>query len=524
MTKRWLLLRVVLKGMFSSMLKVIDKLIDSLTMYRLLLYYLTGLLVAAIGLSVFGDLHYKPLYIALSAAILLGACWIINKVFAYIFKAPVNPESSLITALILALIISPDPTGFNILFLLAASGLAIASKYLITFRGKHIFNPAAVAVVLTALGPRQTASWWVGTAAMLPFVLIGGLLIMRKIRRERMIMSFFVATTLSTAFYSIISKVSLTSSLHNMVLSSSIFFLGFVMLTEPLTSPSTAKKQTWYAVIVGFLLPPQVHLFNYYTTPELALIIGNAFSYLVSPKTKLFPTLKQKIKIAADTADFIFNPNQKFAYQPGQYLEWTLPHDKSDSRGSRRYFTLASSPTEPDLRIGIKFYDKSSSFKEALLDADEDTPIVAAQLAGDFVMPKNPSKKLVFIAGGIGITPFRSMVKYLIDKDEKRTVTLLYSARTEESLAYRSVFEVAQARLGIKTIYTITDPKAKLTDSNAIPGTITGELIEQSVPDYLERVFYVSGTHPMVEAMQRILSDLGVSKSNIKIDFFPGYA
>ena len=103
--------------MFSSMLKVIDKLIDSLTMYRLLLYYLTGLLVAAIGLSVFGDLHYKPLYIALSAAILLGACWIINKVFAYIFKAPVNPESSLITALILALIISPDPTGFNILFL-----------------------------------------------------------------------------------------------------------------------------------------------------------------------------------------------------------------------------------------------------------------------------------------------------------------------------------------------------------------------------------------------------------------------
>src|SRR5665213_184063 len=199
------------------MLRSIDKLIDSITMYRLLLYYLIALLAIAIGLSAFGDLHYKPLYIAISATILLAACWIINKVFSYIFDAPINPESSLITALILALIITPTPTGFNILFLLAVSGLAMASKYLITIRGKHIFNPAAVAVVLTALGPKQTASWWVGTAAMLPFVLIGGLLIMRKIRRERMIMSFFIATTLSTVFYSIISRVSVARSLHNMI-------------------------------------------------------------------------------------------------------------------------------------------------------------------------------------------------------------------------------------------------------------------------------------------------------------------
>ncbi|HUD05301.1 MAG TPA: RnfABCDGE type electron transport complex subunit D [Candidatus Saccharimonadales bacterium] len=506
------------------MLKTIDKFIDSITMYRLLLYYLIALIIAAICLSAFGDLHYKPLYIAISAIILVAACWIINKVFSYIFDAPINPESSLITALILALIISPNPTGFNILFLLAASGLAMASKYLITIRDKHIFNPAAIAVVLTALGPRQTASWWVGTAVMLPFVLIGGLLIMRKVRRERMIMSFFVATTLSTVFYSIISKVSVASSLHNMILSSAIFFLGFVMLTEPLTSPPTAKKQTWYAVIVGFLLPPQVHIFNYYTTPELALIIGNAFSYLVSPKTKLFPILKQKIKIATDTADFVFSPDRKLAYEPGQYLEWTLQHDKTDSRGSRRFFTLASSPTEPDLRIGIKFYDKGSSFKGALLDANEDTLIVASQLAGDFVMPKDHAKKLVFIAGGIGITPFRSMVKYLVDKNDRRTVTLFYSARTEEDLAYKRVFEEARVRLAINTIYTISDNGAKITDPNAIPGTINGELIKRSVPDYLERVFYISGTHSMVEAMQEILSDLGVSKSNIKIDFFPGYA
>jgi len=296
------------------------------------------------------------------------------------------------------------------------------------------------------------------------------------------------------------------------------------MLSEPLTSPPTAKKQAWYGAIVGFLLPPQVHLFSFYTTPELALIVGNVFSYLVSPKTKLFPILKQKLKIAANSADFIFNPGQKFAYEPGQYLEWTLQHNKTDSRGSRRYFTLASSPTEPDLRIGVKFYDKSSSFKEALLDADEDTLIVASQLAGDFVMPKDPSKKLVFIAGGIGVTPYRSMVKYLLDTGESRTITLLYSARTPGDFAYRDVFEQARKQIGLNAIYVTTDDQATSPEANTRMGTIDSQMIKNEVPDFIERVFYISGPQAMVAAMKNQLTTLGVPAHQIKVDYFPGYA
>ncbi len=507
------------------MLKALDKLIDSITMYRLLLYYLIALLAIAATLSAFGDLHYKPLYIVISSLILVGACWIINKVFSYIFDAPTNPESSLITALILALIITPNPTGYGILFLLAASGLAMGSKYLLTIREKHIFNPAAIAVVLTAFGPRQTASWWIGTAYMLPFVLAGGILIMRKIRHEQMVLSFFGAVFFSTILYSVLTKASVMSNLHNMILSSAVFFLGFVMLTEPLTSPTTAKKQTWYAVLVGCLLPPQVHVLNFYSSPELALVAGNVFSYLVSPKTKLFMRLKQKSKTATYSADFVFSPQRKFKYRPGQYMEWTLAHQKNDSRGSRRYFTLASSPTEPDLRIGVKFYDKSSSYKNALLDMDKDTYIVASQLAGDFVMPKDPAKKLVFIAGGIGITPFRSMVKYLTDKNDSRAVTLLYSVRNEADIAYKNIFEEARNAIGVNTIYNVTDRDATISDgSHTIAGYINGGLIKQAVPDYADRVFYISGTHSMVSAMRHILRELGVSHHNIKVDFFPGYA
>ncbi len=506
------------------MLKYLDSLIDRITMYRLLEYYLGALLLGAFGLSLFGDLKFKPLYILISTLILLIACWTINKVLASIFQAPTNSESTIITALILALIITPEPTGFNILFLLAASGLAMASKYILTINKKHIFNPAAVAVALTAIGPRQTASWWVGTATMLPLVLIGGIIITRKIRRSRMVLSFFGASALATAIYSITSKISVTTGLHDLIFNSSMFFLGFVMLTEPLTSPPTSAKQSWYGAIVGFLLPPQVHIFKFFSSPELALLVGNLFSYIVSPKTKLFPVLKEKIKIATNTADFVFSSSRKFAYQPGQYMEWTLPHKKTDSRGSRRVFTLASSPTEDDVRIGVKFYENGSSFKEALIDMGEDTPIVASQIAGDFIMPKDQDQKLVFIAGGIGITPFRSMIKYLIDKKEYRDITLLYSARSEKEIAYKKIFDQARNILGLKSIYLITDGKIISPEPNYRSGMVTANLISSEIPDYLDRVFYISGTHPMVVAMQEILSNLGVPRHNIKIDFFPGYA
>ena len=506
------------------MFKAIDAWIDGVTMYKLLLYYLAALILIAIGLSAFGDLHYKPLYIAISTLILVAACWVTNEVFSYIFKAPTNSESSILTALILALIITPNPTGFGITFLLAVSGLAMASKYLLAINKKHLFNPAAIAVALTALGPRQSASWWIGTSVMLPFVLAGGVLITRKIRRTDMVLSFFASTLAATVFYALLAKTSVATSLHSMIFGSSVFFLGFVMLTEPLTSPSTSKKQVWYAALVGFLLPPQAHFFKFYSSPELALLVGNAFSYVVSSKTKLFPVLKEKVRIATNSVDFVFAPDRKLKYAPGQYMEWTLPHNKTDARGNRRYFTLASSPTEPDIRIGVKFYENGSSFKEAMLDMDQDTPIVAAQIAGDFVLPKNQKQKIVFIAGGIGVTPFRSMVKYLTDKNEPRSATLLYSARTEADIAYRSLFDEARQAIGLKTLYMLTDDRAAVSSPNTRQGRFTAELIQEAVPDYSERLFYISGTRPMVTAVQTMLHSLGVNKSQIKVDFFSGYA
>ncbi|TIP56005.1 MAG: hypothetical protein E5X68_35440, partial [Mesorhizobium sp.] len=90
----------------------------------------------------------------------------------------------------------------------------------------------------------------------------------------------------------------------------------------------------------------------FYFTPELALLTGNLFAYAVSPKGRFVLTLERIEQTAVDTYDFVFKSQRKLAFQAGQYLEWTLGLDRPDNRGNRRYFTVASSPTEQSVRLG----------------------------------------------------------------------------------------------------------------------------------------------------------------------------
>ena len=506
------------------MLKAIDEYLDRITMYRLLLYYLIALLLVAVGLSAGGVLHYSALTVAGFAIYLTAVCWIVNQVFARFLDVPINSDSTYITALILALIISPTFNQDNFTFITAAAGLAIASKYLITIRKKHIFNPAAIAVALTAIGPQQSASWWVGNSAMMPFVVIGGILLVRRIRRGAMVTSFLARALATTVISAILRHISVSSALHQTIFSSALLFLAFVMLTEPLTSPTTRKYQIWYGILTGFLFPPQVHIGSLYSTPERALSIGNIFAYIVNPKVKLFPALIRKIRITRDSMDFVFAPERQFAYEPGQYMEFTLPHDHIDSRGQRRYFTLASSPTEQNMRIGVKFYKQGSSFKQAMLGMDERTPVVAANLGGDFVLPRDRTRKIVLIAGGIGVTPYRSMIKYMLDKNEQRPLTLLYAANTAEDIAYTDVFEEARQRLDVKSVYVLSKSDTALPDARFRAGYVSAELLQAEVPNYHECLFYISGPHAMVTNVEAALKTLGVHRHNIKTDFFSGYA
>jgi ferredoxin-NADP reductase/Na+-translocating ferredoxin:NAD+ oxidoreductase RnfD subunit len=496
------------------MLNLIDRFLNKITMYRLVLYYLM-LLVAIAGIfGAFGMLPYRPLAILFSAVFAVIVAWVANGILAALFKVQANVESVFITALILALIITPgSPTNIaTISFLAWASVLAMASKYVLAINKKHIFNPAAIAVVITAFALNQQASWWIGgNIPMMAFVVIGGLLILRKLQRFDLAFAFFCFALLSDVITHTASDPLTT--IQKALLHTPLFFFTSIMITEPLTTPPTRPWRIAYGALVGALFSPFIHVGSIYSTPELALVVGNVFSYAVSPKGKYVLKLKEKKKITPDIYDFVFETPGKITFKPGQYLEWTLGHASPDTRGNRRYFTIASSPTENMIRLGVKFYEPSSTFKKRLLELKPGETIMAGQLAGDFTLPTDTTKKLAFIAGGIGITPFRSMVKDLMDRNEKRDAILLYSNKTAEDIAYRELFDDAAQKIGLVTSYIVTSK-----------GRVTPEIIQDEISDYKERIFYISGTRTMTTNFNDMLIDLGVPRNQIKIDFFPGFA
>ena len=502
----------------------IDNLLNKITMYRLVLYVLGVLAAIATIFGALQILPYDPISLLFSIAVLVAVSWLTNKIFADAFHTQTNIESTYITALILALIIAPvaprDLTGIS--FLIWAAIWATASKYILAVNKKHLFNPAAFAVALTALTINQSATWWIGgNVPMMAFVIIGGLLIVRKIRRGDLMLAFFSAAIISILAGSLGENPLVT--IEKAALHAPLFFFAFVMLTEPLTTPPTRGKRIAYGAFVGVLFAPWIHVGSLYSTPELALLAGNVLAYILSPKAKYILKLKRIEKIGDGMYDFVFmKPPLKF--DPGQYLEWTLGHDRTDSRGNRRYFTIASSPTEPNLRLGIKFYEKPSSFKKKMLELAPGDEIMSGQLAGDFILPRDKKKELVFIAGGIGITPFRSMVKYLSDHGEKRSIVLFYSNKTEDEIAYRDVWDDAAQTIGLKTIYALTRADKTPLKNDEHQGRIDGELIRREVLDYRDRMFYISGTHAMVVSTEATLHSMGVPRSQIKTDFFPGFA
>ncbi len=509
--------------MLNALLKPVDNFLNAITMYRLVFYYLIFLIGISILFSAVGILHYNPLAILFSTVFLTVGCFVTNMIFSFVFEAPTNVESVYISAFILALIITPLRSSHDLLFVGWAAVLSMSVKYILAIHKKHIFNPVAIAVVLTAFGIGASATWWVGNAVLLPFVIIGGILIVRKIRRSDLVAAYLAASFSSVLFFSFLKQNDLFVTIQKTIFETPIFFFASIMITEPLTTPPTKKLHIFYGALVGFLYAPQIHLGTIYSTPELALVIGNIFSYLVSPKQKLMLKLKEKIDTGKDLVDFIFEPKQKLAFVPGQYMEWTLPHAHVDSRGNRRYFTLASSPTENTLRLGVKFYPNSSSYKKAMLAMDAQNTIVGAQLAGDFVLPKNPQQKLAFIAGGIGITPFRSIIKYLIDTQQTRDMILFYANKTADEIVYTDVFEDAQEQIGLRTVYTLTDPAQVPQNWQGEVGRIDEKMIIKYVPDYMERIFYLSGPHAMVTWYEDVLHRMNVPASHIKIDFFPGF-
>ncbi len=504
-------------------MRFIDSLLNRTAMYRLVLYCLTFLTVVSLTLSITGVLSYGIVSLLLSLVIVLAVCWSINALLSFLWKVPANVESSYITAYILFFLFSPVMTVNDGVVLAAASAIAIGSKYVIGVRGKHLFNPAAFAAVVIALTQAGAAIWWIGTVWMLPFTLVAGLLIVRKIRKFALFLSCIVASYATVVILGIVNGMGIWESLVQHTFSWPIIFFASVMVTEPITMPPRRHQQMLYGAVIGVFSSWPIVLGPVYSTPELVLVLCNLYSAAVGMHRRLTLTLKEKYLIARETWEYVFDVHPPVDFLPGQYLEWTLPHSPSDDRGNRRYFTVASSPTEKVIRLGVRVGDKISSYKKKLKDLQPGDTLLAGQMAGDFVLPKNPQQKLVFMAGGIGMTPFSSMLRYLIDIGEIRDIILFYGNRTPEDIAYGDLIAKAEKNLGMRTVHVLSPSPNLPAPPNSIP-EVTAEAVKHHVPDYAERMFYLSGPSGMVDAYKDLLTGMGVHRSHIVTDYFPGFA
>ncbi len=498
----------------------LDRVTGAVTMYRLVLLSLATISVVALVLSLFGALPYSPLAVVVTAVVAGGATFLSNALFALLFRAKPHVESSFITGALLFLLFSPSLDPLQLLGIAVAATVASLSKYLLAVRGRHIVNPAAIGAVVVALIGLNFAVWWAATPWLFPVVLVGAFLVLYRTQRLSMGLTFVVVAAAIIVVRLVASGTDVGSALSSAFLSYPIVFLAGFMLSEPLTLPPRRWQQLLVATIVGVLFAVPYSFPPIYSSPEIALVVGNVVAFFFGQRRAIRMEYLGKRELSPTTWELSFQPSRPVRFLPGQYMELTIPHRRADFRGSRRYFSIASAPTtDGPITFAITVPSKSSSFKRALLDLEPGAEVRGTGVGGDFALPRDVSEPLLLVAGGIGITPFASQLAHAHERGEQRDVTIVYATSTPGPLPYAELLE----KTGARVVLFAPEAPTPLPDGWVHGGTgrVTGDGIAATVPDAARRRAFVSGPPSLVNDIRRALRSQGVRR--IHTDYFSGY-
>lgn len=500
------------------MAELINKISSIFSMYKGMSFGLLGIWSVAFVLSFFGLISYSPL--ALIASLFVGVASVYATSYACgkLFGVQTHGESSLITGIILALIITPTLEVGGLVVLLFAGIIAGASKFILVHKGRHIFNPAALGAFIIGLVGLGGASWWVATPVLTPIVLIVILISLYKTHRYS-VAGVFLATAVPLLLIVFAAfGATFLDSLY-LLLSWPLLFMAGVMLTEPLTLPPRKWQMYVVAAVVGVLFALPIDLLIVEMTPALALLVGNVVATILAAREKITLVLKKRIPLTPTTDEFVFTPNVPIHFKAGQYIEVQLPHKKIDFRGYRRSFSITSAPGKNEISLGVKFYEPSSSFKTALRKLPLGSTISATGYWGDFILPKNHDAPIAFVAGGIGITPFISHLKTTQNYKDIRNIVLVYSVTHPNEIAYRKVLVDSGIKVVVVASETVSDLPKGWKQIKA--SRITQEILNKAIPDASSRIAYVSGPTPFVDTVKSALRRLG--SKHVKSDYFVGY-
>jgi ferredoxin-NADP reductase len=232
--------------------------------------------------------------------------------------------------------------------------------------------------------------------------------------------------------------------------------------------------------------------------------------------------IKEKREVAKETLLVTFDLlGEEVDFRPGQYFFVTLPDaGYQDEKGLRRHITVVTSPTEKGV-LGLATRLRDSAFKRSLHELPVGTEVDVEPPKGQFSLPEDASRPFVFVAGGIGITVFRSMLRFIQDEGLPHRVTLVYSNRDRESTAFLDELqELERANPNIRLVLTMTQDPGWEGESHRIDAEFLEEHVEGDVNDY---TYIVAGPPGLVEGVQQALGEAGVAEENVLAQRFSGY-
>jgi ferredoxin-NADP reductase len=231
-------------------------------------------------------------------------------------------------------------------------------------------------------------------------------------------------------------------------------------------------------------------------------------------------TVAEKREVAKGTLFVRFAVEGYPDYRPGAYFWVELPdRGHSDDKGLRRHISLATSPTETGV-VGLATRLRDSAFKQTLAELEVGDEVQVEEPKGSFLLPEDTETEYVFVAGGIGITVFRSMLRFIADEQLPYRVTLVYSNRDRESSAFLDEVEELERRIeGLRVVLTMTDEPGWEGETRHLDADVLGDLLGG-----LEgRTFFVAGPPAMTEAVEDSLLGAGLPEERVLASKFSGY-
>jgi len=233
--------------------------------------------------------------------------------------------------------------------------------------------------------------------------------------------------------------------------------------------------------------------------------------------------LLNRVEVAEGTIAFHFEKPTGFDFKPGQSADLTLPNPpETDAEGNVRTFSIASAPFEDQLMFATRMRD--TAFKRSLKKMPLGTVVKMDSAMGSFTLHKNSAKPAVFLAGGIGVTPFSSIVRQADHDRAPHKLYLFYSNRRPEDAPFVEVLQnLEKTNPQFRFIATMTEMRRSKKTWNGETGRIDQQMLSKYLNDLRGPIYYVAGPPALVSGMRKMLVASGVDEDDIRSDEFSGY-